>query len=522
MTLGAVWQSPTINPLSQVLERSVRDQPDAVALVVGTDYWSWSRVDRQAHAAAALLRRRGVGPGQRVLIVGKNSSAHIVTLFACADIGAVFVPLNWRLAERELTELIGDAGCPVVVADDEFGEVVARAEAAGSHRFGIVSTAELLTVSTVDAEASFLPPTTAVVSEDEGVVVQLYTSGTTGRPKGAMYGRENLQAIITRASRAWELGPSDVSLACMPLFHVAGLAWVIASMSVGAPVVLTREFDPAAILDACDHLHITTTLLVPTMVRSLLDEIERTGRRPTLRRLTYSGGPMAQAVQERAQALLGADLCQVYGLSEATGAVTQLDPPDHTGHRLTSVGRPYPWVEIKIADPSTGLAQPVGSEGEIWTRSVQNFRGYYRQPKETAAALREDGWLRTGDIGLLDGDGFLYLRDRYKDMIISGGENVYPAEVEQVLAAYQPVLEAAVIGVPSERWGETVKALVVARPGHLVRPQDVIAFTRTRLAAFKCPTSVDVVEALPHTPTGKVRKDILRKPYWHDADRRVS
>jgi acyl-CoA synthetase (AMP-forming)/AMP-acid ligase II len=519
--LDATGSSLTIDPVLQVLKRSAHDRPDGVAFVTGADRWSWVRLERHVQWAAALLHRHGVGPGVRVLVVGRNSVAHIVTMFASAVLGAVFVPVNWRLAEPELTEFIGDARCPLVIVEDEFRDVVTRAEAAGPHRFAIVGTAELLVRPAIDAAESAALPCN-LDGSDDGVVLQLYTSGTTGRAKGVMYGHENLRAVITQCAPAWELRPTDVSLACMPLFHIAGLAWVIASMSVGAPVVLTREFDPTAILDACERLQVTTALLVPTMVRSLLDEVEQTGRRPALRRLTYSGGPMPPTLQVRARTLLATDLCQVYGLSEATGALTQLDPSDHVGRRMTSVGRPYPWVELKIADAATGTSRPTGSEGEIWTRSVQNFRGYYRQPKETTAALPVGGWLRTGDVGFLDDDGFLYLRDRIKDMIISGGENVYPAEVEQVLAAYPPVLEAAVIGVPSERWGETVKAVIVTRPGHSLRPEDLIAFTRTRLAAFKCPTSVDVVVELPRTPTGKVRKDILRQPYWHGRDRPIN
>jgi long-chain acyl-CoA synthetase len=220
------------------------------------------------------------------------------------------------------------------------------------------------------------------------------------------------------------------------------------------------------------------------------------------------------------------DFIQVYGLTETTGAITQLDAKDHDpeGPRarlLRSAGKPYPWVELRIVDPGTEEDRPAGEVGELWTRSVQNMKGYWNRPEDTANAITADGWFKTGDAGFIDEEGYLFLTDRVKDMIVSGGENVYPIEVENALIEHPAVEDVAVIGVPDERWGETVKAIVVRKAGSDPNPEDLIAFARERLARYKCPTSVDFIEALPRNPSGKILKRELREPYWQGQERRI-
>ncbi len=507
------------DPVSEVLRAALSARPNDLAVVDGDQHWTWQQLGERVAGAAALLRQSGVRADRPVLVVARNGVVHVVALFACRQLGAVYVPVNWRLAEPELADLAQDAQCAAILVDEEFAGAAGRIGPSVGDGAAVLTTTAILDAP-APGGAPDGEPVERPVSADARLV-QMYTSGTTGRIKGAMYSAGNLRVVTERHAAAWNIGPDDVSLACMPLFHIGGLAWVLASLSIGAPVVLAREFNPVDILDSCEREHITTTLFVPAMVSALLDVIEQTGRRPALRRITCSGAPMPPALITRAQSVLDVDLYQVYGLTEATGALTQLDPPDHRGDQILSVGRPYPWIELKVVDPATGDELPPGVDGEVWTRSEQVFLGYRGLPEETSAALTEDGWLRTGDIGVVDADGLLYLRDRRKDMVISGGENVYPAEVEKVLAAYEPVLEVAVIGVPSQRWGETVKAIVVPRPGRVIDPADLIAFTRTRLAAFKCPTSVDVVDVLPRTASGKIRKDILREPFWAGRSRNI-
>jgi len=221
------------------------------------------------------------------------------------------------------------------------------------------------------------------------------------------------------------------------------------------------------------------------------------------------------------------DFVQLYGMTEATGAFAQLDAADHDPggpreHLLRSAGRPYPWVEVKVVQPGSDDGEDGSGVGEIWTRSAQNFAGYFGRPEHSAEALTDDGWLKTGDVGQVDAEGFIFLLDRKKDMIISGGENVYPAEVEVVLAQHPSVFDVAVIGVPSPKWGETVKAIVVPKPGQTLDEAEVISYAKGRIASFKCPTSVDVVSELPRTSTGKLRKNVLRAPFWQDQERQIS
>jgi acyl-CoA synthetase (AMP-forming)/AMP-acid ligase II len=266
---------------------------------------------------------------------------------------------------------------------------------------------------------------------------------------------------------------------------------------------------------------------VPAMLSALCSVADVAARKLSLRRVFYSGAPISPIALTKAMAALHCDFVQIYGLTEATGAFAQLpahehDPTGPLAHLLLSAGRPYPWVEVRVVSTATGGDVAAGEIGEIWTRSEQNLVGYWNDPEQTARALTPDGWLRTGDLGRVDEAGRIFLVDRAKDLVISGGENVYPLEVENVLAAHPLLAEVAVIGVPHERWGETVKAIVVARAGAKLDQNDVIGFARQRLAGFKCPTSVDFVATLPRTATGKVLKHVLREPHWHGYDRRIN
>jgi acyl-CoA synthetase (AMP-forming)/AMP-acid ligase II len=301
----------------------------------------------------------------------------------------------------------------------------------------------------------------------------------------------------------------------------------LAGLASGMRNVIVRDFVPAAVLDTIAAEGVTVTFCVPAMLAALCDTLEAQPRDLPLDRMVYSGAPISTTALTRAMELLDCDFVQIYGLTEATGAFAQLpadehDPRGDRAHLLRSAGYPYPWVEVRVVSTHTGEDVADGDIGEIWTRSEQNFVGYWNQPEETAHALGADGWLRTGDLGYRDADGRLYLVDRAKDLIISGGENVYPTEVENVLGAFNGVESVAVIGVPSDRWGETVKAIITARPGAAIDPADLIAFARERLAGFKCPTSVDMLAAMPTTATGKIQKALLREPYWAGHDRRIN
>jgi long-chain acyl-CoA synthetase len=367
------------------------------------------------------------------------------------------------------------------------------------------------------AVADDTDPAAPVSSED--VVLQLYSSGTTGRPKGAMITSANLALTARMAATAWRMGPDSVNLVASPLFHIGGAGYGLTTLSQGGHTVLVREAAAAVLLAEVQRHRVTHAFWVPAVVQSVLDapDVEQADL-SSLQLVGYGGAPMTEALLTRAIDRLGCGFLGVYGMTETSGTVLVLPAQDHDpggprAHLLRSVGRPLPWVEMSIRDPLTGEPAPDGAVGEIWVRSGQNMAGYWDQPAVTADTLVEDGWLRTGDAAHLDPEGFVFLHDRLKDMIISGGENVYPAEVENALAAHPAVADVAVIAIPHARWGETVKAVVVLRPGASLSLDEVVAFTRERLARYKCPTSLDIVDALPRNASGKVLKKDLRAAY---------
>jgi long-chain acyl-CoA synthetase len=512
--------------LRKLLDAGVARTPDVVALTGDGVSLTWAQLADRARRVASALVRDGVAAQDRVVYLGKNDVQVLSFVFGCALAGAVPTPVNWRLAASELAAIVTDCAAGVLIADGELTELAEAVVASVTDRE--------LTVVTLgrhdrwpDYDSWCGPPIDpGVATEGEPVALQLYTSGTTGQPKGAMYGDTNLRVLFEDIAREWELAETDVSLVVMPLFHMGGLAWALAGLARGARLVIVRDFVPETVLDTMASERVTMAFFVPTMLAALCAVPDAGRRAGDLRRLVYSGSPIGVAALMTAMATFRCGFVQIYGLTEATGAFAQLSAADHDPHGprrelLSSSGRPYPWVSVRTVDPQTGQDTVPGAVGEIWTRSDQNLLGYWGQPELTARAVTPDGWLRTGDLGRIDADGYLFLVDRLKDMVITGGENVYPAEVEAVLAAHPGVGEVAVIGVPDGRWGETVTAIVVPAAGVILEPAEVIDFARGRLARFKCPTSVDIVTSLPRTATGKVRKPELRERYWAGHERRI-
>jgi long-chain acyl-CoA synthetase len=344
-------------------------------------------------------------------------------------------------------------------------------------------------------------------------------------PKGVLTTHRNL-AAAAETSPLWAFDEKTVSLTPLPMFHIGGIGWAFLGLWNGATTVLVSEFVAEAVLDLLERERVTNAVFVPTMLQ-MLTAVPGAAENDfsALRSIAYGASPITTPVLKAALGTFRCDLLGVYGLTETTGAAVQLDAADHDPdgpreHLLRSVGRPYPWVDLRIVDPATGADRRPGEVGEVWLRAPNVMAGYHNRPAETAAALTADGWLRTGDGGYVDEDGYLFLTDRIKDMIVSGGENVYPIEVEEALAQHPAVEQVAVIGVPDERWGETVKALVVPRPGSAVSADELGAFARERLAGYKLPRSVEFVAELPRTPSGKVLKRELRERYGSGAGRR--
>jgi long-chain acyl-CoA synthetase len=346
-----------------------------------------------------------------------------------------------------------------------------------------------------------------------------------------MLTNRNLFSLMDATGDIWGLDADSVNLVAMPLFHIGGGGWATAGMYFGCTSVIFRELDPAALIRTIEQQRITHAFLVPAVLQFMLmvPGVEDADY-SSLEVFVYGASPISEEVLARCVKMF--EPCrfwQAYGLTETTGAVVNLPPEDHDPdgphrHRLRSCGLPGPGVELRIVAPD-GTELGPGEVGEIWIRSAQNMKGYWHLPEETAKALTEDGWFRSGDAGYLDEDGYLYIHDRVKDMIVSGGENVYPAEVENALMKHDAVADVAVIGVPHEKWGETPKAIVVAAPDATAddaTAAEIIAFARTQLAGFKCPTSLEWTDALPRNPSGKILKKDLREPYWEGRDRRVS
>jgi len=367
-------------------------------------------------------------------------------------------------------------------------------------------------------------PTLPAQADD--IAFLTYTSGTTGLPKGAMMSHAGFFAAFS-ALESWRLDEQSVSLVMMPMFHFSGSGWSLLNLGIGGRIVLHRDVDPVAIAKAIDHFAITNVIMPPILIEAILSmPADPPLNYNSLRAICYGGSPVSEALLQRATKQLRSELIQLYGLTETAGGVSQLDHVDHDPSNrpelMRSCGKPFPWAEVKIADPNSGEEVARGESGEIWVRAPQNMVGYWNNPEATAKTITPEGWLRTGDVGRLDANGYLFLLDRIGDMIVSGAENVYPIEVETALMKHPAVAEAAVFGVPDSRWGEAVRAAVVRAPGANATDEEILQDTRKILAGYKLPKAIDFVDQLPRNPTGKVLRRELRERFWKDHGRRIA
>jgi long-chain acyl-CoA synthetase len=419
------------------------------------------------------------------------------------------MPMNWRLSAGELAAIVAD-GSPktVLVGPDQRALLSEIADSLDS----IVLGADY---SRWRDAAPASDPDAPIGADDPALL--LYTSGTTGQPKGVALSHGNLSFVERTAREIWAFTAASVNLVAMPLFHIGGIGYGMMALSQGGGTVLLQQPDPPATISAMRRHGVTHAFFVPTVIQRLVDHVERSGEAPSsLQRIVYGAAPIGEALLRRAISVFGCGFSHAYGMTETAGTVISLAPGDHDpdgphAGRLRSCGRPLPWVELSLVDPVTGAPTPTGEVGEIRIQSPMNMLGYWGKPAETSAAITPDGWLCTGDAAYRDADGFVYIHDRYKDLIVSGGENIYPAEIERVLLTHPRVAEVAVIGVPHAVWGETPRAYVVRRGDDQPSPAELIEFVRKRLAHYKCPTSVAFVPALPRNPSGKVLKRELRK-----------
>lgn len=523
--------------LSWPLTRASDLYGSSEALDDGVRAATYGELAADVRRLARALAQLGIDEGARVGYLGVNSLAHLECCIGVPASGRVLVDLNFRLAEPELAFMVSDCELEALVVDHHQVEV-ARALRRRYPRLGpliydgpgpcpndCIDFWELVRGTDDGSQLPNLPGATlAVIS---------YTGGTTGRPKGVMLSHANLLAnarhnLITTGHSA-----ADRWLHVCPMFHVAGTANVFACTWVGARQVVLPRFDARAVIDTVREREITHTVLVPTMLGMVLDQLaEETGKAalPSLKHIQYAASPISAALQRRVLAYFDCDVAQFYGMTEAAPTVCHLSPEEHRRAlgateaevtRLRGIGRPVVGVEVAVRD-AEGTACAPGQVGELWLRGPNVMLGYWNRPEATAEALVE-GWYRSGDAAHRDHDGYLYLVDRLKDMIITGGENVYSIEVESALCEHEAVIEAAVIGIPDKRWGEAVHAVVAVVPGRTVTADDLVAHCRALIAAYKVPRSIEIREGpLPRSGAGKLLKGPLREPYWADHDRRIS
>ena len=507
------------------------ERADHTALVEGDRRLSWGDVRERAARTAQAMASVGVGAEDRVAFLDKNGIEHFDVFFGASLLNAVAVDVNWRLAPPEVEFIVNDSEAKILVAGPDFVPIL------DAIKDNLTTVQKILVIGGAEGYDDFETWIGGFPAEDPGaegaagdVAFQLYSSGTTGRPKGVMLSNHNFFSLLPLAKDIWELTPDSVNLAAMPLFHIGGGGWATAGMYEGCTTVILRELDPAGLIDLIQNERVTHGFVVPAVLQFMLMMPNMEGADfSSLRVLVYGASPISEEVLASCvEKFKPCKFWQAYGLTETTGAVVNLPPEDHdpagtNQHRLRSCGVAGPGVELRIVDEA-GNDCETGAVGEIWIRSQQNMLGYWKMPEETEKALTSDGWFKSGDAGYLDADGYLYIHDRVKDMIVSGGENVYPAEVENVLMGHPKIADVAVIGVPHEKWGETAKAVIV--PAADVETSDdaaaeIIAYAKERLATFKCPTSVDWVTELPRNPSGKILKKDLREPYWEGHERRV-
>ncbi|MEO5663240.1 MAG: AMP-binding protein, partial [Nocardioides sp.] len=449
-------------------------------------------------------------------------AAFIEIMIASSMAGTVITAVNWRLAASEVRELVEHSTAELAFVEHEFADL--WAEAVSSSTVPTVPTVPIGGGGPDDYEhwlAEHGPADRVASSALDDIAVQMYTSGTSGLPKGALFSHAALQGVDVGAD-AMGITVDATVLVVIPIFHAGGAGAAAIALRAGAHLVVSADTSADALAAAVERHGITSMTLVPTLLNELLASPSAMARDlSSLQVISYCGSPITPALLARCLDGFKCGLVQLYGLTEVNG-VTVLAVEDHldTEHpeRLRSAGQALPGVVLRIVDPLTGADVPPGETGEIWVKAPTVMSGYFLAPDRTAEAFTADGFLRTGDGGYVL-DGYLYLRDRIKDMVITGGENVYPVEVEKVLVACPGVADVAVVGVPSERWGETVKAYVVPTEDGATTSEAVVQFARQHLAGYKCPTSVELVSSLPRNASGKLLKRIVREPAWIDAHR---
>lgn len=515
-------------PLHRRLAWFARAQADDVAIVDAAGATSFAQAAALAERMAAALIASGLSPGDRFALLSANRRESLVAYMAASASGTVCTQLNTRLSPAELAEIAGDAAPRIALADGDGAEKLAG----GDPAFPVVCFDGAID-GALDFAAWLADAGQDVAPDHDGApaeaLFQLYTSGTTGRPSGIVLSQGAWAAQIEQFSRTQPYGRGDGVLVVTPLFHIAATITATAALLSGARIELPAQFDAAHVLDMLDGGTVAGTMMVPAMIDMVVAEAEQRGLPKVrgVRRICYGASPIAEGLLRRALALFGCDFLQGYGLTETAGVATMLMPADHRRALaarpalLRSAGRPVMGCAVRIAR-ADGSPCAAGEGGEIQMRGPNLFSGYFRDEARTRDAWTADGWFRSGDAGHIDDEGFVFVIDRIKDLVITGGENVFPQEVERVIAAHPAVAEVAVYGIADARWGEAVAAALVLRPGARFAEAEMRAFVEARLARFKAPRHYRLHGQLPRNATGKVLRKELAARHAAPAGNRES
>jgi acyl-CoA synthetase (AMP-forming)/AMP-acid ligase II len=510
--------------LADVARVQARRRGAETALVFEGRTTSFLSLDERASRIASQLLRAGFAPQERIACLAKNCDVFFEILFGAVKARLVLTPINARLAAPEIAFVLNDSRARLLFVGADFVDVVERA-------LGEVAERPHLIALDFDRPGyqRFEAWRDAGEAADAGVqgpldddVLQLYTSGTTGLPKGVQLTNQNYLALLALAGgvEGFKYGPGETVLNAMPQFHVAGANIGLIAIASGARTVILKDLVPADVLGVLERERVNHAFFVPAVIRALMQAPEMAATDlSAMKTLSYGASPIAEDLLRKAQARFGCGFIQFYGMTETTGAGAYLPPGAHEGDKLRSCGIPWPGIDVKVVDPD-GRETRRGEVGEIVIRSAVVMKGYWNRAQATAEAVAE-GWMKTGDAAYQDEEGYFYIHDRMKDMIVTGGENVYPAEVENALSAHPDIADVAVIGVPDERWGEAVKAMVILRPGAAADAAAIIAWMRERLAGFKAPKTIDFIDAIPRNPSGKILRRELRAPFWENRGRMV-
>ncbi|AEG50902.1 o-succinylbenzoate--CoA ligase [Sphingobium chlorophenolicum L-1] len=522
--MNAVTDASTQHFASTIKEIArQRDYSGRDAVILRDTAISFAELDRRADAVAAGLGST-FGSGCAIAFLSQSSPLLFEILLGSARSDNIFLPLNWRLSVQEMQEIVSLSAPVVLFADETFRD------AADALKQSATAPLTLIFLDGDDRPDTDyarwrnshldLPP---VATEPTPEALRLYTSGTTGRPKGVRLTHDNFSAIFRCFPQIGLDYQGGNVLVPLPLFHVAGIAISLNALAGGGTVVLANDANAPTLLDLIVRHKVTDAFLVPAILLSLVQQPGLAAQDFSfVQTIAYGAAPISEELLKQASALFGCDFIQLYGLTETTGTATFLPSAEHDAGKglLRSCGRPSPGVEIRIVDENGALV-PTGAVGEIQIRGANVTPGYWNDEDATAAAFC-DGWFKTGDAGYFNAEGYLFLHDRIKDMIVTGGENVYPAEVENAIFGHPAVADVAVIGVPDPKWGEAVMAIIVVKPGCEGDPQSIIDWARERIAGYKLPKSVTFRDELPRTPSGKILRRELREAFWGDQARRIN